>query len=270
MAASPSRGQAMIHYSVIVPHRSAVAAFGELLPRLCRVMDRLVLPYEVLCIDDGSTPSAAEALSNMQLAHPALRVLQFDAPRGTSATLTAGIAASRGDLCIAIDPQTPLAVERIPHLIARIPPFDLVLGCRQRPTSHILRSNCHQLARLLKTESQISGDEDLFFAARREAVAGLSLAPGAFRVLSALVLARGRRVGRLTLCEATPPRETEIRVTRLGQLTAEWINRRFEPHLARELFPAPVSPLPAGVARGELPAPRYVPQAAPISTDKSP
>ena len=79
--------------------------------------------------------------------------------------------------------------------------------------------------------------EELLFAARREALAGLTLPRGGFRLLPELVRRRGMRVCRVTLAAGLPPRGEAWRSTWLDRLAAGWIARRFEPHLARERAP---------------------------------
>ena len=44
----------MIHYSVLIPQRDAIDAVGRLLPRLEALLDRLILPYEIISVDDAS------------------------------------------------------------------------------------------------------------------------------------------------------------------------------------------------------------------------
>ena len=42
----------MIRYSVVIPERDSGTEVPRQLPRLCEVLDRLTLPYEVVVVDD--------------------------------------------------------------------------------------------------------------------------------------------------------------------------------------------------------------------------
>src|ERR1700726_518410 len=107
----------MIHYSVLIPHWDSTAAVDRVLAELCPALDNLLLPYEVICIDDATDPLRKGDPGDLLYACPQLRVLRFDQPRGPSAALCAGLAAARGDLIITLDPDVQQAVRYLPHLI---------------------------------------------------------------------------------------------------------------------------------------------------------
>jgi hypothetical protein len=234
----------MIHYSVLVPHRDTGGAISRLMAQLSQAIEKLVLPYEIICIDDASAAPGARVLEDLLEETSHLRVLRFDRPRGTSAALCAGTLAARGDLVIAVGADTRFSMRYLPHLIARLSQCDFVFARNQRPLAVELGEPIAQLPRLLAGAGQLHRSEDIFWAARREAVADLALARGTFRVLPALVAKRGFTVCQLTLAPGLPPQGAPFRTGWLHRLATGWLDRRFEPHLAREL------------ARGDLAAPR--------------
>lgn len=250
----------MVHYSVLIPVRDAADALSRQLPQLGRVLDGLLLPYEIICIDDASEPPAAGSLQNLFAENANLRVLRFDEPRGTGAALTAGLAAARGDLVIAADLKALGFARYIPHLIARLSRHDLVIARRERPLREEFWHRVARVPRLIAATSQSQPTEDLFWAARHEAVGGLALARGAFRILGKIVARRGFRVCRLRLAAGVPPHGAAYRAGLIDRLAGCWLERRFEPHVASEMVrvdgpePYPV-PTPGHAAR-----PRYVPQ----------
>jgi hypothetical protein len=87
---------------------------------------------------------------------------------------------------------------------------------------------------LITGQAQLQPSEDLFWAARRQAVCGLTLAQGAFRILGRIVARRGFRVCDLVLADGLPPRGTRYRPSLVDRLAGLWLDRGFEPHLARE------------------------------------
>jgi Glycosyl transferase family 2 len=258
----------MIRYTVLIPNASSPAALGALLPRLARVLDELLLPYEIICVDDRGAPSASVQWGPLLADFIPLRVLQFDGPRGTSAALTAGINAARGELILAIRFGGQLPFEKFPHLIARLSKHDLVVGRRAPSLGERARSTFSPLARWLVARPELQPSEELFWAARREAVWGLALGPGVFRLLGEFVAHRGRRVCELVFSDDRPPRGAAVRSNSVGRLALRLLRRQFEPHLARELILGARAPRwqPACAERGALrqaPAAELVPLESP-------
>ncbi len=226
----------MVHYSVIIPQRDCGEAVRRQLPRLRAELDRLRLPFEILCVDDGSTAATLETLAALQRAEGAMRVLTLDQPSGTSTALSAGIAAARGDIVIAIEPGNHYSPEQIPHLIAGLSRLDLVVG---RLRLGAWRKFWHRLGRLprwLLLGIEVRHPECLFWAARREAVADIPLARGMRRYLPWLVARRGFRVGDMYVRESAerttlhdPPANP------LDLLNAWWTCRRWRNDTAHEI-----------------------------------
>jgi len=260
----------MIHYTVLIPQRDAIDAVGRLLPRLEPLLERLILPYEIIALDDASQAAASTRWQALLDKHPQLRVLQFDEPRGTSAALSAGIAAARGDLIIAMSAHSRFRLQDIPQLISRLSPYDLVVARHGQAIDVELRERLGGFPRLLAARPQLHPAEDLFWVARREAVAGLALGRGAFRMLPALVAKRGYRVCQLMLEEGLPARGVEFRLDPARRLATAWLDRRFEPHLARELSRTATAQPQRTLDRGELGRARPLPQAnyKPVETDQ--
>jgi glycosyltransferase involved in cell wall biosynthesis len=252
----------MVHYSVLIPQRDSAGACGRLLPQLCQVLDSLLLSYEILCIDDASAPPAASDLAALLDEFAPLRLLRFDRPRGTSAALCAGLAAARGELIIALDVRTRAAAPNIPQLIARLSQHDLVCARRERSLGVELGERLASVPRWIAADPSLHASEDLFWAARREAVCGLALARGAFRVLPTLVARRGFRVCHLTLAAGLPPQGTTFRPSLVQRLAARWLDRRFEPHLASELSRQGATQPRLMVTRVDRAGSRVVPQTA--------
>jgi glycosyltransferase involved in cell wall biosynthesis len=225
----------MVHYSVILPERDAVESVGQHLPQLCGTLDALLLPYEIVCIDDGSPPTAVAALQLLLTRYPRLRILRFDQPRGTSAALTAGLAASRGELLLVMDLSNSNSITLVPQLVARLSRCDLVVARRERSLLGDVSQRCRSLLRILVATRSLHASEDLMWGAQRRALAGISLSRGAFRLVEALVAQRGGRVSRLLLGDGLPPCGVAYHPNLFERLAARWYARGYEPHLASEL-----------------------------------
>jgi glycosyltransferase involved in cell wall biosynthesis len=226
----------MVHYSVLIPARDATAGLERILPPLCQALERLILPYEIIGIDDASSPANGLALERLLPKYPSLRLLRFEQPRGVSAALSAGIAASRGDLLIAMDAQAVRAPQLVAQMISRLAQHEFVFARFATSNGPKFGELLLDLARTLAAPAHLLSNERFFWAARRDAVSGLALARGAFRVLPGLIARRGFRVGRLNLVDGFSPRGSAYVPGRLQRLVVSWLDRRYEPHLAMELL----------------------------------
>ena len=65
----------MVHYSVMIPQRDCGEQLRRQLPRLRAELDGLALPYEILCVDDGSSPATLATIAELLVGEPALRLL---------------------------------------------------------------------------------------------------------------------------------------------------------------------------------------------------
>jgi glycosyltransferase involved in cell wall biosynthesis len=260
----------MVRYSVLIPERDSLATVKQLLPQLCQTLQSLVLPYEVICIDDASAGAATENLEALLTEYPALRVLRFDQPRGTSAALGAGMLAARGNIVIALDANSRFPLWCIAHLIARLSQHDLVVARAEQSLAGELARPFSRLARLAARSQGLRGTEDLFWAARREALYGLTLSRGAFRAMPDLVAARGFRVCELRFASGLPPQGTPLRPNLARHIVARWAARPFEPHLASELVRGDLAGAEPAVSRVDAPPPRWIPQAVavPLQTNR--
>jgi hypothetical protein len=220
----------------------------------------LTLPFEIICIDDASAERTANRLEGLLDEYASLRVLRFDEPRGTAAALSAALAAARGDLVIAMDPRAAGSIRYLPHLIARLSQHDLVVARHERPLVEEFWQHVARVPRLIAAPGDVQPWEDLFWAARREAVCGLALSRGAFRILDRIVAARGFRVCQLLLAEGLPPAGKPYRSGVIDRLAGYWLKRRFEPHLASEMLRAGEPEPRTFPVRYDAARPRYVPQ----------
>lgn len=260
LAVSKWQGAGMIHYSVVIPHRNAAEELGSQLPLLCQTLGRLVLPFEIICIDDASDRPQAAQLRTLLARTTSLRVLRFDQPRGTSAALTAGIAAARGDLILALAPRFVSGPLLIPQLISRLSHFEFVFARQPLTLASRLRHGADALVRHLQASLDPAADEPLLWAARREAVAGLTLAREAFRLLPDMVASNGFRVCRLCWSPGSPPRGQAYRTSWWTRLLTRRLQQSFEPHLARQWPAGPTSPPAGGVVRVDVGRNRLAPE----------
>jgi len=101
--------------SVVVPTRNRPA----MLERALRsVLAQTFLDFEVVVVDDGSTPPAADVVE--RLCDPRLRLLRFDPGRGAGAARNAGIAEARGEWIAFLDDDDEWLPEKLSVQMARV------------------------------------------------------------------------------------------------------------------------------------------------------
>jgi glycosyltransferase involved in cell wall biosynthesis len=226
----------MICYSAIIPQRDRADEVRRQLPALTAALASLGQPYEIVVVDDGSSPASLRLLNKLLNECHALRLIRLDEPGGASVALSAGIQAARGEVLIAAEAGDNYPAAQIPWLMSWLERADLVVGRRRR---FGWAKFWHRLARiprgmLLGLESH--DPECLLWIARREALGDIQLAPGMARYLAAFVARRGYRV-----CEtyvqhgAAMHRLDDVRPNPGDLLAAWWHCRRWRPQNAYEL-----------------------------------
>lgn len=226
----------MIQLSVLIPHRDSPEQIERLLRPLVRQLDRRERAYEVICIHDGA--ELGRSLDRLRLQMPTVRLLKLDRPCGVSAALSVGISASQGELVVAMEASGQYLPEQIPWLIERLARADLVFGRRHASRGTRLAMTAMQVPRRLLLGLEVRDPDCLFWAARREAVAGLELAPGMHRFLGSLVTTRGFRVAEIHV-DHHPGGDPYVRReshASAGNLLAVWWERKnWRPYAATEI-----------------------------------
>lgn len=119
-----------IKYSIVIPLKNEEGNITDLINEIEPVMTTIGKPWELLCIDDGSTDKTLEILKTLAPLKPSLRVLVFDRNYGQSSAFDAGFKAARGEWVITLDGDRQNDPADIPQLIAASDNFDLICGYR--------------------------------------------------------------------------------------------------------------------------------------------
>jgi len=83
-----------------------------------RVTGALVgLPYEIVCVDDGSRDGTGAALAALAAEDPRVKVVRLSRNFGHQAALTAGLEHARGDVVVMIDADLQDPPELIPTML---------------------------------------------------------------------------------------------------------------------------------------------------------
>lgn len=84
-------------YSVVIPLKNEEGNIAELIAEIEPVMTSLKAPWELLCIDDGSTDKTWEILTALTKGKPFLRLIAFDKNYGQSCAFDAGFRLAKGN-----------------------------------------------------------------------------------------------------------------------------------------------------------------------------
>jgi glycosyltransferase involved in cell wall biosynthesis len=119
--------------SVVIPIHNEAPNLEPLHRELSETLGRWGRPYELICVDDGSTDESLALLERLQAADPHLRVIEFRRNFGQTAAFAAGFAEARGRIIVTADGDLQNDPRDIPALVERLEAggFDIVCGWRK-------------------------------------------------------------------------------------------------------------------------------------------
>lgn len=119
-----------VQYSIVIPFKNEEENVKDLIEELEPVMHGLNQPWELICIEDGSTDQTLSILNKLAKEKPYLRLVIFTKNYGQSSAFDAGFKAAKGEFVITLDGDRQNDPADIPHLLKLIPTCDLVCGHR--------------------------------------------------------------------------------------------------------------------------------------------
>ena len=110
---------AVVKVSVIVPVFNEEDSLAALFDRLYPAMDRLLVPYEILFVDDGSRDRSVEILRDQFAKRPeCTRVVVLASNAGQHMAILAGFELARGEQVVTLDADLQNPPEEIGKLVA--------------------------------------------------------------------------------------------------------------------------------------------------------
>ena len=122
--------QKLIRYTVVVPLKNEEENIQDLIEELKPIMQGLNEPWELICIDDGSSDNTLNILKALSVIHSELRTIVFDKNYGQSSAFDAGFKSAQGEFIITMDGDRQNDPADIPKLVAAASDVDLVCGSR--------------------------------------------------------------------------------------------------------------------------------------------
>jgi len=257
----------MIDVTVIIPQRDA----GELLKwhiaALSRELQRLDQSFEIIVVDDASSPQTMRQLHELLTNNPLLRVIRLHKPTGISGAITKGMAAAKGAVVVTTEAGRRFDVSQIKDLLDGLVRADFVSGKPVRTGWGKFWQRLTRIPRQAIIGLDVHDVDCLFWAARREAIENTELGKGMHRFLPTLVTMRGYRVAEILVQTNDQPQPLHERRLKLGDLLAmRWLRRQSQRPISVELFAASPQLSTVGDSAGNTSSPS---ETTPMPTRKS-
>ncbi len=106
--------------SVVIPLYNEAESLPELTDWIRRVMHANNFNYEIILVDDGSTDSSWNIITELKKSHDQISGIKFRRNYGKSAALNVGFAAAQGEVVITMDADLQDSPDEIPELYDRV------------------------------------------------------------------------------------------------------------------------------------------------------
>ena len=189
-----------IEYSVITPIKNESENLPRLLDEIRAVMTDIGAPWELICVDDGSTDDSYSLLLEKQKTHPQLAVIKLDHNYGQSAALAAGLSLARGRWVVTLDADLQNDPQDIRKLLALRSEFDLVNGWRIHRQDSLQKKWISKIANRVRSKLCDDNVKDTGCSLKLMKAEGLRHIfwfRGAHRFLPALFRLYGYKVGEI-------------------------------------------------------------------------
>ena len=122
-----------IEVSIVVSMFNEEGNLDYLFGRLEPILEQLQCPYEIICVNDGSTDNTLEKVLQYRKKNSRIKIINFSRNFGKDTALTAGLRYSRGRAVIPIDADLQDPPELIEDLLAKWREgYDVVYGIRNK------------------------------------------------------------------------------------------------------------------------------------------
>jgi dolichol-phosphate mannosyltransferase len=189
-----------IKYTLVIPLKDEEHNIAPLLEEIEPIMHSLNEPWEVLCIEDGSTDGTLEVLEKLKQTKPYLKVLIFSSNFGQSSAFDAGFKEAQGDFIITLDGDRQNDPSDIPKLLSYVQNYDLVCGIRAQRKDGQIKKITSLIANAVRSRVCGDGVQDTGCSLkvyRKSCLRKIKMYQGMHRFLPALFQIEGFRVGEL-------------------------------------------------------------------------
>lgn len=140
-----------LKYSVVIPLKNEEDNVADLINELEPIMMGLNEPWELICINDGSTDNTLKVLQNFLNEKNYLKIVNFTKNYGQSSAFDAGFKTAKGEFVITLDGDRQNDPSDIPKLIGCMNSADLACGHRVNRKDPISKKITSRLANLVRS-----------------------------------------------------------------------------------------------------------------------
>lgn len=187
-------------YSVVIPLKNEEGNIADLLAELEPVMNTLKNPWEIICIEDGSTDNTLAILQELAKTRKNLRIIIFANNYGQSSAFDAGFRAAKGEFIITMDGDRQNDPADIPKLIELAKDHDLVCGIRAKRKDTPSKRVISFFANKVRSWACGDGMKDTGCSLkvyRTSCISKIKMYHGMHRFLPALFLIEGFRIAQI-------------------------------------------------------------------------
>ncbi len=130
---------AAVDVSIVVPVYNEAESLRTLHAEIAAAMAPLSRPWELICVDDGSSDLSFHVLEELARADPRVVAIQLRRNFGQTAAIAAGIDHARGRIVVALDADLQHDPADIPRLLDKLDEgYDVVSGWRKNRADPLL------------------------------------------------------------------------------------------------------------------------------------
>ena len=186
-----------IQYSVVIPLKNEESNILDLIQELEPIMNGLKQPWELICVDDGSTDETRNVLLHLSKEKPYLKIIVFKQNYGQSSAFHAGFTEASGEFIITLDGDRQNDPADIPKMVSLIKDCDLVCGIRSNRKDPFNKKITSLIANKIRRWICEDGVQDTGCSLkiyRKECLRHIKMYHGMHRFLPALFKIEGYRI----------------------------------------------------------------------------
>lgn len=185
--------------SIVIPVLNEAESLKELNNRIIKVISNF--DYEIIYIDDGSTDSSFEIITELHQQNQKIKAIQFRRNFGKSAALATGFKEASGDLIITMDADLQDEPSEIPNLIKKIDEgYDLISGWKKERKDRLIKlvsSKIFNFTVSIFTGIKLHDFNCGFKIYKKEVIKNIDVYGELHRFLPVLAHQKGYRIGEL-------------------------------------------------------------------------
>ncbi len=112
-------GNILMMFSIIMPMFNEEENVFPAYTKISAIMEKFGYPWELICIDDGSSDSTFEKITELACKDKQVKAIQFSRNFGAHAALTAGLKQSQGDVAFLVGADIQEPLELLPEFVKK-------------------------------------------------------------------------------------------------------------------------------------------------------